>query len=245
MGDDTGAVPASRSQITMAAILAGICALSPIPFLDDLVIGAIRRHLVGRLFGAHGVRLSWRQRRALTRTHRNLLVGCLLGVLVYPVRKIFRKVFYVFAVKEAVDVASRLLHQGVLLQHALATGCVDTAALGEDQAPLARLNRVIHDTCEESGTSPIDQILRRSFAGGRLFARRLGLQVVRSLRSLGVLRREEAVDAAGEQIEGERAQGLIDGLRDALLGEEDYFAVLERRFDAAWATADPEGREEA
>jgi hypothetical protein len=234
----------SRKRITTSAILAGICALSPVPFIDDLVIGAIRRHLVGRQFRARGVELSWGQRRALTKTHRSLLLGCVLGVVVYPVRKIFRKVFYIFAVKEAVDVASRLLHQGLLVEHALAVGCVDPAALGGDRAPLERLNRAIHDTCEDVGTSPINRILRNSFAGGRVFLGRLGRQAVRTLRALGVLRREEAVDAASEALRGEQERGMVGELSTALLGEGDYFDALALRFDDRWAESEPEVGEE-
>ncbi len=224
----------SRKSITTSAILAGVCALSPIPFVDDLVIGAIRRHLVGRQFRARGIELTWGQRRALTKTNRNLLMGCLLGVVIYPIRKIFRKVFYIFAVKEAVDVASRLLHQGLLVEHALDRGCIDGDGLGQDKASLEHLNRVIDRTCKDTDTSPISQILKRSFAGGRVFLRRLGRQVVRTLRALHVLRREEAVDALTDRLEGEREKGTLHELRVALLGEGDYFEALERRFDEHW-----------
>ncbi len=227
----------SRTSITTSAILAGICALSPVPFVDDLIIGAIRRHLVGRLFRARGLELSWGQRRALTKTHRSLLLGCLLGVVVYPIRKIFRKVFYIFAVKEAVDVASHLMHQGLLVEYALASGRVVPSTIGTDRAPLERLNRVIHVTCEDVGTSPISQIFRRSFAGGRVFLGRMGVQVVRTLRALGVLRREEAVDAASGELSGERERSLVDELRSALLGEGAYVEALQRRFDVAWDKA--------
>lgn len=235
--------PPSRTSITTSAILAGVCALSPFPFIDDLIIGAIRRHMVRRQFRARGMELSWGQRRALTRTHRNFLVGCLLGVVIYPIRKIFRKVFYIFAVKEAVDVASRLLHQGLLVEHALAAGCVDPAALGGDRAPLERLNRAIHDTCEDVGTSPINRILRNSFAGGRVFLGRLGRQAVRTLRSLGVLRREEAVDAASEALRGEQERSMVGELSTALLGEGDYFEALQLRFDERWARDRAESEE--
>jgi hypothetical protein len=226
----------SRASIATSAILAGVCALSPIPFLDDLIIGAIRRHLVGRQFRARGVELNWGQRRALTKTHRNLLVGCLLGVLIYPIRKIFRKVFYIFAVKEAVDVASRLLHQGLLVDHALDRGCVDIRALGPDKAPLLHLNRVITDTCDDTDTSPISQTIKRSFRGGRVFLRRFGRQVVSILRGLGVLRRGDVVDTASGQLQGDQ-QGILDELRAALLGEEDYFEALRQRFDGRWERA--------
>lgn len=233
----TEASPAdqSRANITMSAIFAGVCALSPVPFIDDLVIGAIRRHMVGRLFRAHGVSLSWGQRRALTRSHRSLMLGCMLGVLVYPIRKIFRKVFYLFAVKEAVDVASRLLHQGVLVEHALTQSCIDPGRLGEAKEPLERLNRVIQRTCEDVGASSVSRIFERSFAGGRVFMRRLGRQVVRTLRALGVLRREDAVDAAPDQLQGDRERGVLDDLRVALLGEAEYFEALQERFDVQWA----------
>ena len=235
--ESTAPVTPSPPDITRSAILAGICALSPVPFIDDLIIGAIRRHAARRVFRAHGMELSWGQQRALTRTGRNLLVGCLLGVVVYPIRKIFRKLFYIFAVKEAVDVASRLLHQGRLWQHALDQGCFEGAELGSRKEPLDKLALVVRQTCEEGDTSPISQIFRGTFAGGGVFLRRLGLQVVRTLRALGVMRREEAVDALPDRIGGERERGLVDELSAALKGEGDYFEALGQRFDIHWAAA--------
>ena len=222
-------------DVTMSAILAGVCALSPVPFIDDLFIGAIRRHAVRRIFRARGKELSWGQSRALTRTRRNVLVGCLLGVVVYPVRKIFRKVFYVFAVKEAVEVASRLLHKGRLVEHALAVGCLSVDEIGASKEPFARLNRVIQQTCDEANTDSIVRIFETSFAGGRAFLRSLGRRAVRILRALSVLRQPDAVDALPGQLDGERERGLLADLHTALLGEEAYFAGLTTCFDERWA----------
>lgn len=175
----------TRPSIATSAFLAGLCALSPIPFIDDLVIGVIRRRLVGRLFRAHGIPLSWGQARALTRTGRNWLLGCLGGVVVYPIRKIFRKVFYFLAVKEAVDVASRLLHQGLLVRHALDQGCVTAADLGGREESLTRLNRVVFQVCEDIDTSPINQFFRHGFASGRAFLRGLVTDLRSALRGEG------------------------------------------------------------
>ncbi|MFH1467392.1 MAG: hypothetical protein ABIO70_23615 [Pseudomonadota bacterium] len=234
--------PPPRKEIVASAVLAGICALSPVPFVDDLVIGAIRRRLVRRLFRARGVTLSWPQQRALTRTGSNWLLGCLGALVIYPIKKIFRKIFYVFAVKEAVDVASRLLHQGLLVEHALERGCIQAGELGDQREPLERLNRIIRETCDETDTSPVGQILKRSFAGGRVFLRRLGRQVVRQLRAHGLLRRARETDALPDGIGGDRERGLMADLRGALLGEEDYFQALHERFDRRWAGAPPVDR---
>jgi hypothetical protein len=238
MSEPSPPVPAlpSRSDPTLWAILAGICALSPIPFIDDLFIGAIRRRVLGRIFQAHGVRLSWEQRRALTRGHRGCLVGCLLAVVVYPVRKIFRKVFYFLAVKEAVDVASLLLHQSWLVEHALSRGCVDARGLGADKEPLARLNLAIHQTCEEVDTSPINQALRRSFAGSRVFMRGFGRQLIRTLRAMHFLRRVNAETELPAGYAGEREQDFVGDLSRALRGEGRYLEGLKIRFDERWAS---------
>ena len=238
----TVSAPPSRTEIVASAVLAGVCALSPIPFLDDLVIGAIRRRLVRRLFRAHGITLGWRQQRALTRTDGSWLLGCLGTLVVYPIKKIFRKLFYFLAVKEAVDVASRLLHQGLLVEHALARGCLVAEELGDQRAPLERLNQVIRKTCDETDTSPVGQILKRGFAGGRVFLRRLGRQVVRQLRSVGVLGKEREAEALPDGIGGEQDRSLMADLRGALLGEEDYFQALVKRFDVRWEATPPEDR---
>ena len=225
----------ARASITTSAIMAGICALSPVPFIDDLFIGAIRRHAVRRIFRARGKELTWGQARALTRSNRNVVLGCLLGVVVYPIRKIFRKVFYIFTVKEAVEVATRLLHQGRLVEHALAAGSLSVDELGTSKEPLARLNLTIQQTCGEANTDSIVRIFETSFAGGRAFLRSLGRRAVRILRALNVMRQPDAVDALPGQLDGERERGLLADLHTALLGEEAYFAGLTERFDKRWA----------
>jgi hypothetical protein len=237
MSEPSSPAPAkpSRSDPTLWAILAGICALSPIPFIDDLFIGAIRRRVLGRIFQAHGAALTWSQRRALTRGHRGCLVGCLVAVVVYPVRKIFRKIFYFLAVKEAVDVASRLLHESWLVEHALSRGCLDLEELAEDKEPLARLNLAIHLTCEEVDTSPVNQILRRSFAGSRVFMRGFGRQLIRTLRAMHFLRKQDVGSDLPQGYAGEKERDFASELSLALKGEGSYLAGLKLRFDQRWA----------
>lgn len=233
----------ARKDIYTSAILAGLCALSPIPFIDDLFIGALRRRMMRRLFRGHGLTLTWRQQRALTRGHGCLLLGCLAAVVVYPVKKIFRKLLYVLAVKEAVDVASRLLHQGVLVEHALRRQWITTELLEQDPSLLPRLNVAIHEACEELGTSPVNQILRRSFVGGRGVLRGLGRQILRLLRATHFLRQADAIEELPEPGETGGGRDLFGDLRASLQGEGAYFVVLQGRLEDCWLTTEP-GNEE-
>src|ERR1043165_6899627 len=77
------------------AVLVGLTPLVPVPLLDDLVKNYFRRRMVRGLAAAAGRSLNEKELDALAaEKERGCLTGCVVAVLVYPVKAIFRKVFY-------------------------------------------------------------------------------------------------------------------------------------------------------
>src|ERR1051325_3817119 len=76
------------------AVLVGLTPLIPVPLLDDLVKNYFRRRMVRGLAAASGRSLSEEELKALaSEKERGCLTGCLIAVLVYPLKAVFRRGF--------------------------------------------------------------------------------------------------------------------------------------------------------
>src|SRR5437763_14965254 len=85
----------NQRSLVAHAVLAGLTPLIPVPVVDDLAKNYFRRRLVRRLAAAHGRGLSGEELSALTKERgRGCVRGCLTAVVVYPLKAVFRKVFY-------------------------------------------------------------------------------------------------------------------------------------------------------
>lgn len=123
-----------RDEITTKALMVAAAGLLPVPFLDTWLQSQLQRdmvHLIGRRAGQ---RLAHAQVVHLTEQNDSLLLGCLQGALIWPIRRIFRKVVYILTVKDAVDAAATTYVRGELIRRAFAhgllphhTGAVKTA----------------------------------------------------------------------------------------------------------------------
>jgi hypothetical protein len=112
---------ANQRQIILHAVLAGLTPLIPVPLLDDVVKGYFQRRLVRKLAAAHRRHLSDAEVEALADDKASgCLSGCLLTVLVLPLKAIFRKIFFFLEWKRAVDIVSHNYYHGFLIDHALA-----------------------------------------------------------------------------------------------------------------------------
>ncbi len=229
-------------RVAFYSLLAGLCPLIPVPFLDDRVLAAVRRRLVRELARERGAALTARQVDYLAGTARAPR-GCLgwLGWAVWSLTvrllaKLFRKVLLVFAVKESVDTASRTLHEGYLLRAAF-DPAADAAPAPADDLAAWRVRWAIEETLAEVDPRPVDRALKRIFRGGRRALRRAARRLAAPFR-----RRRAAGDADLPEAEEERLLGgMVDRLARELSDQQGYFAALEARFRAALETAERAG----
>ena len=113
--------PASAALLR-DAVLVGLTPLIPLPFVDDLARVALRRRLVRGVAAEEGVDLAPAMVEALAGEPAGGCLGTLPKLVLYPINKIFRKIFFFLEVKRAVDLVSTSWHYGWLLQVALRTG---------------------------------------------------------------------------------------------------------------------------
>ncbi len=229
-----GADGVGLRSVLLYSLLGGLCPLIPLPFLDDVLVRSIRRRMVRSLLRRAGHDATEAQARRLTRTERRgLLLGCLVGVVWYAIRKISRKILYFLAVKDCVDVASRLLHEGWLLQYALSRGVLPAGALRDED--LDRVRDAIERACERVDTRPLEQLLRRLFDAQMVLLTRLADGLGRLLRAEGASRRDrDAVERALQRGEGREVgalERLLDDLARGLGAHEPYLRALEAAFD--------------
>jgi hypothetical protein len=216
-------VPPQLGRVAFHAVASGLTPLIPVPFLDDFALRQVRERMVRSMLQEHGLPTPAKAVGVLAGVPRNTLggrvVGLLKGVALFPVKKLFRKVFIVLWVKDCVDMASASLHQGYLLQHAIARGDLDARGL-EGDAP-ARVHAAIEAACKEVDSRPINQLLRRLFEGSRL------LLAEATQAFLSPLLGQPRVPQQGETAE---VSSLADRLAAALWEQRGYFTALEERY---------------
>lgn len=219
---------ANVARVVTYSVVGGLCPLVPIPFVDDVILYFLRRSMIRGVVGAEGVVLTREHVRHLAKRPSGCLLGCLWSVVVAGIKRLFRKIVYFLAVKSAIDTASALLHEGLLLQYAAASGHLDVL----EKQRLEDVGRAIHEVCQQTDTSPFTQILRRAFRGSRVMWRRSARQVVRLLRRYRKAPdREDAV--ASEVLAQDAVGGLVEELTVEVWARRGYILDLQEVYERA------------
>lgn len=222
-----------ESVLLTHAALVGLTPLIPIPLLDDAVKAAIERRLVRQIAAAHGVPLGDDAVSELANDPGDgVFLGIAKGIVTFPFKLIFRKLFVVAEVKRASDEASLCYHRGLLLDLAFASRAV--APVGPKTPGAVRA--AVETTCAEVSVSPLGRVIGGVFEGSRSALEALGRDL---LQRIGVGRTaptRASVDGAVEA--GAAAEPRITGLVERLRGAvaevpESHFVALEDRFEAA------------
>lgn len=114
-------------RIYAEATCAGLTALLPLPFVDLAFEAYFRRRMPATIARVRKQDLADGARRRLGRGLGKLisLEGCLavpLGVVRYVVKKLWRKIVYVFAIADATSLVSAYWHRAYLLDHLVRAG---------------------------------------------------------------------------------------------------------------------------
>jgi uncharacterized protein (DUF697 family) len=223
------------------ALLTGLTALIPVPLADDLAKSHMRRRLVRLLAQAHGRELSEGTLEALAREpgRGGCLGGCLAQAFTYPLKKIFRKVFFVLEWKRAVDLTSYTYHWGYLLDYALQEGLVGSAAAGQNARPsVEELRAALEAACRETPTQPVEGAVRATLRQSRAALLSAARRMQAGL-SRGAGRADEPAAGAGEPApEPEGALSQVSGVAARLQQRiasgvpEAHFRELRDRFRA-------------
>jgi hypothetical protein len=223
-----------RGLITHA-VLVGLTPLIPVPLLDDVVKNYFRRRMVRGLASSAGRNLSEKELNALaSERERGCLTGCLFAVLVYPVKAIFRKVFYFLEIKRAVDLASRTYHFGYLVTYALQPRANGASAL--DLYGAKAVNEAAQAACREAPIKPVEAAIGSTFRKSNNVLRGAAALLAGSLRRITGRAQAARVAEAIEEVEPEEARKLepvVTRLQRSIASvPEEHFRDLRARFDA-------------
>jgi hypothetical protein len=166
-------------RIYAEATCAGLTALLPIPFVDLAFEGTFRRRMPATIAKIRKRELADPARRRLGRGRGKLisLEGCLalpVGVIRYVIKKIWRKVIYVFAIADAASLVSAYWHRAYLLDHIIKAGHVGP------NVDWRRSSAVFEKVLEETDTGPLMGLARQTVSSAHrvlrllILARRLG-----------------------------------------------------------------------
>lgn len=150
-------------RIYAEATCAGLTALLPLPFVDLAFEAYFRRRMPATIARVRKQDLADGARRRFGRGLGRLisLEGCLavpLGVVRYVVKKLWRKIVYVFAIADATSSVSAYWHRAYLLDHLVRAG---HAAPDVDWP---RSAAVFERVLAETDTSPLMGLARQTVA---------------------------------------------------------------------------------
>lgn len=223
---ETADFPAFR-QVTFYGVVSGLCPLIPVPFLDDWVLHRVRERMVRDLAGRQGADLSEEEVATLAGAGEGFrFPGCfatlgwvLRKVVLKLIKKIFRKVIYILAVREGLHVATDTFHEGFLLLEAF------RRRGSEGDFDALRVRAAVRETLAELDLQPTRRTIRRAATGSR----DLLLQGATALTDFLRGRRESRVDEAIET-EEEILGGFVDRLAASLWGDREHFEEARRIF---------------
>jgi len=104
------------------AVACALCPLIPLPLIDVFFKRRFMREIYRDIARSHGHDPSDEELVTLSKVHSNFLVGCLLAVVWYPIKKFFKTFLYVFTVKECFDWGAEAIHRGWMVHHAYEAG---------------------------------------------------------------------------------------------------------------------------
>ena len=227
------AVPSSdtikQTHLVTHAVLIGLTPLIPLPILDDLVKNYFKRRLFRVLAAANGRELTAADLKDLTAERsRGCLLGCVAQAIIYPAKRLFRKIFFFLEWKRAVDLTSYYLHFGYLLDYAMRAR-PDAPAIA-DIRTAAEVRAAIDAVCREAPIKPVESAVAGSFRQSRNVLRRAARLLEQSLRRVAGRPDQEQVAQVVEEVEPAEERevaGLVSKLRQALLDiPEEHFQNL-------------------
>jgi hypothetical protein len=233
---------AQQHVLVTHAVLTGLTPLIPVPLVDDLVKSYFRKRLVRSLAASAGRVLSDEEANALaSEPEGGCLRGCVGTVLVYPLKAVFRKIFYFLEWKRAVDLTSRTYHFGYLVGHALRRREGAPSLL--DAHGARAVNEAIEAVCREAPIKPLESAVGGTFRKSKGVLRGAAALLSKSLRRQPP--QPERVAEAIESVEPEEERELkpvVTRLQSSLATVPDsHFRNLRASLEARLSAPRPPG----
>jgi len=229
MGDEQKAEVLGISEgafhtVAGLAAVAGLCPLIPIPFVDDVIIDRIRRYTYERVSKVLDAPLADKDARYLTARSTVGLGRALKTIILWPLKKIIRKIAYVLSIKSCAEVAAAVFHEGWLFARAIEQGYVDRDALAAGHHDTVRdLRKALIFAHHAINPDVTRQAMRAAFGASRKVVAPLldgmkGLFQAKNVEDVNLEAAEEEAAPLRARIEAELRQHwpLVDELDEAL-----------------------------
>ena len=142
-----------ESKLARNAIGVGLCALIPLPWIDELA----KRALLRSSFRDLGLTLARPLPSAVVSTlaedRTSLLLGCLVALVWWPIKKIFRTILYFLTIKDLLDWMCEAALRGEMVRMALSRGLLPERA--------AEVRDAMDAVIEAHTASPVTRVLLR------------------------------------------------------------------------------------
>lgn len=202
--------------IVTYAVLAGLTPLIPIPFVDDLARAYFKRRMLRLIARSRNQSFDAEQVKILVDDKDSgCLLGCLTMVTIYPLKKIFRKIFFFLEWKRAIDTVSHTYYQGYLIDHVISQQLLAPAG------PLSaeRVRSCIDNVLRQTNTSLIERAVIETFRQSKSVLKGAVSLMKRTLGRLPRKAHEEQVERAIESIEGQEereVEGVVNQLMKSI-----------------------------
>lgn len=202
----------NHGRIITFSVMAGLTPLIPIPFVDDLAKAYFKRRMTRELAASYGQTLTEADVKTLSDdADEGCLRGCLITILIYPLKWIFRKIFIFLEWKRAVDIVTRAYYQGYLIDYALDQKWIAPAGKTDAAQARAAIDRVL----AEVNPSLIERAVKETFSQSKNMLKSAARMLQTNLRRLTRRASEEQVEQAMESVEREKERE-IEGVASRL-----------------------------
>ena len=143
------------------ALLVGLTPLVPVPLVDDYIADKLRGSMIERLAQRRQLALPAGAVKGLadepSKPFGSSIGGAAKKAFLWPAKKLFRKIFVVFAVKDGVDLVGKAFALGYLVDVSFEHGW---SARHHPKA----LRLAIDAVCKRVGTSPVNRAASVAFS---------------------------------------------------------------------------------
>jgi hypothetical protein len=231
----TAASP-NQSTIIKHAVLVGVTPLIPIPFVDDLARAYFQRRLIRSLAATHTLQLRPEETRVLADRKGSGCLGCVAAIFLYPVKFLFRKIFFFLEFKRAIDSVSQTFYHGYLVDYAFEKKwCTPQGTKSPAEVRIA-----IDQLLTEVNTSVVEKAVREALKQSLSALRNSATYLQNSLK--GLTRKSSEAEVA-EKIKSSESQeereiaGIVQQIQAAVNNlPEEHFQKLRERFETILAS---------
>lgn len=115
---------ASRPLVARNAVGVGLAALIPLPWVDEWARRRLNRASFRAAAQDAGVALSAQTIDRLVRDQGSLLWGLFVAVLIWPIKKLFRTIFYFLTIKDVLDWTTEAAIRAEMIHMAAVSGAL-------------------------------------------------------------------------------------------------------------------------